>query len=112
MWWAAPVLQEGLRAFAGHPLVGEVRGIGLVGALELVDKSHGPKAPVDARHNIGLHIERRAQAHGVILRSLGDALTIAPPLTIEAPAIRTILDVVARSLDETERHARSEGWIG
>jgi 4-aminobutyrate--pyruvate transaminase len=108
----APVLQEGLAAFADHPLVGEVRGIGLVGALELVNKSRGPKVPVDPRHNIGLYIERRAQAHGVILRSLGDALTIAPPLTIEAPAIRTILDVVARSLDETESHARTQGWIG
>jgi 4-aminobutyrate--pyruvate transaminase len=108
----APLLQEGLRKFADHPLVGEVRGIGLVGALELVDKSRGPKVPVDPRHNIGLHIERRAQAHGVILRSLGDSLTIAPPLTIEAPAIRTILDVVARSLDETESHARAQGWIG
>jgi 4-aminobutyrate---pyruvate transaminase len=107
----AGVLQEGLRVFADHPLVGEVRGIGLVGALELVHKARHAKQPVDPRHNIGLHIERRCQDHGVILRSLGDALTVAPPLTIEAPDIRIILDVIAHSLDETYAHAQREDWV-
>ena len=107
----APVLQQGLLAFAGHPLVGEVRGTGLVAALELVNKARGPRQPFDPKYNVGLYVERQCQQHGVILRSLGDSLTVAPPLTIGEADIRAILDVIERSLNETYAHACAEGWV-
>jgi 4-aminobutyrate--pyruvate transaminase len=103
---SAPRLQDGLRRFAGHPLVGEVRGMGLVAALEIVrDKS--TKQGFDPKVEIGLYLERRCQAHGVIVRALGDALTIAPPLIIEPQQIDEILRVVAIALDETLEHVRT-----
>ena len=106
----APLLQEGLRGYAGHPLVGEVRGIGLMGGLELV-KDKAAKTPFPPELNVGLYIERRCQEHGAILRALGDTLTAAPPLVIEPPEIERILRIIGLALDETYDHARAEGWL-
>jgi 4-aminobutyrate---pyruvate transaminase len=106
----APVLQEGLRGFAGHPLVGEVRGIGLMGGLELV-KDQASKTAFPPELNVGLYIERRCQEHGAILRALGDTLTAAPPLIITATEIEQIVNIIGRALDETHAHARKEGWL-
>jgi 4-aminobutyrate---pyruvate transaminase len=106
----APLLREGLRGYAGHPLVGEVRSIGLMGGLELV-KDKAAKTPFPPELNVGLFIERRCQEHGAILRALGDTLTAAPPLIIEPSEIEQILRIIGRALDETYGHARSEGWL-
>ena len=106
----APLLQEGLGGFAEHPLVGEVRGLGLMGGLELV-KDRATRTPFPAELNVGLYIERRCQEHGAILRALGDTLTVAPPLIIEPPEIERILRIIGRALDETLDHARAEGWL-
>jgi len=106
----APLLQAGLRRYAGHPLVGEVRGIGLMGGLELV-KDRAAKTPFPPELNVGLFIERRCQEHGAILRALGDTLTAAPPLIIEPPEIEQILRIIGLALDETYDHARAEGWL-
>lgn len=106
----APRLQEGLQAFAEHPLVGEVRGLGLVAGIEMVsDKA--AKRSFNSKANVGLYLERRCQEHGVILRSLGDTLTVAPPLVINDSEIDSIIDVVAVSLDETLAYVNREGLM-
>ena len=104
----APVLQNGLRQFAGHKLVGEVRGMGFIGALELVaDKEQRRSFPAAA--NIGLFIEQRCHAHGVILRALGDTLGVAPPLVATQSDITEILRVIGVALDETLAHVEAQG---
>ena len=106
----APVLQDGVAALGDHPLVGETRGLGLVAALEIV-KDKATKQGFPPAANVGLVLERRCQEHGVILRALGDALTIAPPLIVEKADIHEILRVVAVALDETLDHVRREGLM-
>ena len=64
--------------------MGEVRGRGLMAALEIV-RDKKSKEPFPAAANVGLYLERRCQEHGVILRALGDVLTVAPPLIISGP---------------------------
>jgi len=97
----APVLQDGLRRLAEHPLVGEARGVGLVGALELVsDKAS--KQPFPPARGVGAQVARRAEAHGLIVRALtGDVIAFAPPLIIEAADIEEMLVRVTRALDDT-----------
>ena len=106
----APVLQDGLRALADHPLVGEVRGRGLVAGLALV-RDMGTKDPFPREADVGLYLEQRCQAHGVILRALGDTLTVAPPVVISAEDVVEINRVVALALDETLAHVRREGLV-
>ena len=105
----SPRLQDGLRRLGEHPLVGNVRGVGLIGALELVaDKE--TRTPFPRARGIGLHAAARAQEHGVIVRAmLGDALAFAPPLIIDEAAIDEILASVQKALNETLALVETEG---
>ncbi len=93
-------MQAHLRRLQDHPLVGQARGVGLIGALELVrDKalrlSHDPQAMVAAR------VAERAQAHGVILRNmLGDAIAFSPPLVINEAEVDEMFARFEAALDE------------
>jgi 4-aminobutyrate--pyruvate transaminase len=106
----APVLQEGLRRLCKHPLVGDARGMGYVGAIELVaDKESKTSFP--SAGNVGLFAERSSLAHGIIVRSLGDTIAIAPPLTSESADLEAILSALALALDDTLDYARHRGLI-
>ena len=97
----APVLQDGLRALGRHPLVGEARGVGLVGALELV-RDKESKEPFPPALGVAAHCAKRAEAHGLIVRPLtGDILAVAPPLIIDKDDVARLLDRLGRALDET-----------
>jgi 4-aminobutyrate--pyruvate transaminase len=103
----APRLQQGLRRFAGHELVGDVRGMGLIGAIELAED---PKArqPFDPKRGVGAYFLRRAQEHGLIIRVLaGDIITFSPPLIISEAEIDTMLDCVERALADTVKWLRA-----
>jgi 4-aminobutyrate---pyruvate transaminase len=105
----APVLQDGLRALADHPLVGEARGIGLVGALELVADKRTKESFPPAR-GVGAYVSKRAEAHGLIVRVIGgDIVAFSPPLIIEADDIGEILARITRALDDTLAWLRRGG---
>lgn len=107
----APALQDGLRALLDHPLVGEVRGVGLVGAIELV-QDKDTRANFDAKLGVGAYAVKRLQANGVIGRAMmGDALAFSPPLIIAEAEIADMLARTAKALDETHEWLRSEGHI-
>jgi 4-aminobutyrate--pyruvate transaminase len=96
----APTLQDGLAKLADHPLVGEARGIGLLGALEVV-KNKETRESFDVSDGVGATLAARAQANGLITRAMGDSLAFAPPLIIDVNQIQEMLAVVQQSLDET-----------
>ena len=97
----APALQDGLRRFADHPLVGEVRGVGLIAAIEIVrDKT--TKVQFDPAIMVAAHVAKRAEAHGLIVRALaGDVIAFSPPLIIETHEIEEMMDAFGQALDET-----------
>jgi len=101
----SPRLLDGLHRFADHPLVGEVRGIGLMSAVELVaDKE--TKASFAPAAGIGAHLVDRALAYGAIIRAVGDTIILAPPLIIAEAEIDTLLDIFRRALDDAAIHAQ------
>ena len=100
--------QRRLRTFADHPLVGEARGVGLIGALEL-EADPATATPFDPKAGIGAFCAKRAEHHGVIARPLGDALAFCPPLVITEAEVDEVFDRFARALDDTLAHARAEG---
>jgi len=95
-----PRMQAGLRKFADHPLVGEVRGVGLVAAVELV-KNKETKEAFDPKSGVGLYLYKRAQANGLIVRNLIDSIAFTPPLIITEAEIDEVLARFKKSLDET-----------
>src|ERR1700678_804566 len=106
----APRMQAGLQRFADHPLVGEVRGIGLIGALELVaDKK--TKTPFDPAQAVGPFLIKRAHQHGLILRALGDSIAFCPPLIITESEIDLMFEKFALALDDTLAMLRERGLV-
>jgi len=96
-----PALQAGLRRFADHPLVGEVRGLGLLAAAELV-QDKATRQPFPPAAGVGPYLARRAEAHGLITRSLtGDVIAFSPPLVISEAEIAEMLAAFGRALDDT-----------
>jgi 4-aminobutyrate--pyruvate transaminase len=105
----APHFQAELRRrFTGHALVGEVRGIGLLGAVELVaDKA--ARQNFDPALKIGPRAARLLEANGVIGRAIaGDTLAFSPPLIITEAEINEVLDALGRTLDELAVQLRRE----
>ncbi|WP_333815594.1 aminotransferase [Tabrizicola sp.] len=91
-------LQARLAGFADHPLVGEVRGIGMMGALQLVsDKA--TKTGFLPRHAIGSDVRKEALRHGLALREAGDAVVLSPPLIITEAEIDNLCDRLRATLD-------------
>lgn len=101
-------LQKRLRDFSDHPLVGEVRGVGLMAGIELVqDKS--TKQAFDPKRLVGGVCSRHAQERGVITRNLGDTMSFSPPLILTEAEADLIADAMAGALDATLEWVRSEG---
>ncbi len=96
-----PRLQAGLRKFASHPLVGEVRGIGIIGAIELAENP-AQRKPFSPEKGVGAFFLKRAFERGLILRAIqGDILAFSPPLIINEEEIDEMLNITAAVLDET-----------
>ena len=104
----SPRFQEGLRAFADNELVGEVRGVGLIGAVELVANKTS-KQPFDPKAMVGAYAVGRARAHGLILRPIGDSVAFCPPLIITEDEIDELLTAFGKALDDTASWVKSEG---
>lgn len=101
----APHFQDGLRRFADHPLVGEVRGVGLIAGVELVaDKT--TKTPFDPKLGIGNRVNAIAHKHGLILRAMGDTLGVCPPLIISNSEIDELVRRLGAALDEAAQAVR------
>jgi 4-aminobutyrate---pyruvate transaminase len=97
----APHFQKRLAALGAHPLVGEARGLGMIGGVELVADKRG-KRSFAPQHGVGPRAVQFAEAEGVIVRAvLGDVLTLCPPLIITAAETDELFDRLTRALDKT-----------
>ncbi len=104
----APRFQSLLRALGDHPLVGEARGIGLVGGIELVSDKTSRRA-FDPRRSVAARAVQFAQEEGVISRFLaGDTVAVCPPLVIREDEIEEMFSRLGRALDRTYAWARQE----
>jgi 4-aminobutyrate--pyruvate transaminase len=104
----APQFQARLRRLAEHPLVGEARGIGLIGGVELVADKR-TKRPFEPSYTLGARCVRFAEENGLIVRSIaGDVVSICPPLIISRQEIDELFDRLTRALDQTLAWAKNE----
>lgn len=95
----APRFQARLARLASHPLVGEARGIGLLGGLEIV-KDKRTKEQFPQATKAAAQVTQRCLEQGLILRPLpGDVVGICPPLIIQEGEIDELFDRLERGLD-------------
>ncbi len=92
-----PYFQQKLREFSGHPAVGEVRGHGLIGALELLPREG--KAGLTPANPLGAKAARLAREEGVIVRGIRDLIAVSPPFIISREEIDLLFAAVRRTLD-------------
>ncbi|MGJ7526404.1 aspartate aminotransferase family protein [Variovorax sp. GB1P17] len=93
----APKFQAGLRRYASHPHVGEVRGVGLIGALELA-ADPARRTPFDPAMKAGARLAEFALAEGLIVRAMGDAVAFCPPLVITAAQVDEMFERFDRAM--------------
>jgi 4-aminobutyrate--pyruvate transaminase len=104
----APQFQRRVAQLGEHPLVGNARGMGLIGAAELVaDKKTKASFPVAA--GVAAYAGQCALKHGVITRALGDNVNVCPPLIIEPGQVDTMFDGLQAALDDTLDWVRRTG---
>lgn len=106
----SPRFQQALQTFADHPLVGDSRGVGMIGACELV-ANKSTKASFDPAAKVGAYCLQRCQANGLIIRALGDTMAFCPPLIISDDEVGEIFDIFGRSLNETLDWVTREGLL-
>jgi 4-aminobutyrate--pyruvate transaminase len=94
----APYFAARLHALGSHPLVGQARAIGLIGALELM-ADPVQKVPFDPGLTVGPRIVQECLRRGVILRAVGDTITFCPPLIIAKAELDQLFDAVTEALD-------------
>jgi 4-aminobutyrate--pyruvate transaminase len=105
-----PIFIARLNKLAEHPLVGEARGVGLIGGVELV-RDKATKASFDGKKGVGAKSVVFAQEEGLITRAMGDRVAFCPPLVINEAEIEEMFSRYARALDKTLNWAKTEGLL-
>jgi 4-aminobutyrate--pyruvate transaminase len=105
-----PRFQTLLNKLGDHALVGEARGVGLVGACELVS-DRDAKTAFDPKRAVGAKCMGFCQAHGLIVRAIGDAVAICPPFIVTEEQLEEIFVLFERGLDDTLDWAKKEGLV-
>jgi 4-aminobutyrate--pyruvate transaminase len=104
-----PRMLAGIRSYADHPLIGEARGIGLIGAVEVV-RDKATKQSFDPKAGVAAYLVRRAQHHGAILRNMpGDNVAFCPPLIISEAEIDEMMGCFGKALDDTWAMVKEKG---
>ncbi|MFN3673511.1 MAG: aspartate aminotransferase family protein [Bosea sp. (in: a-proteobacteria)] len=107
----APTFLKRLNALADHPLVGEARGVGLIGGIELV-KDKATKAQFEAKKGVAAKSVAFAQGEGLIVRPLGgDRVAFCPPLIITEAEIEEMFNRFERALAKTLDWVTAEGLL-
>lgn len=106
----APYFSTRWRELAAHPLVGEARSLGLLGALELVPRKPSREF-FPERGSVGTRARDISIRNGLVMRAVWDTLIVAPPLVITRNEIDELLTKAVTSLDQLDADLRRDGWV-
>ena len=94
-----PYLADALARLNDHPMVGETRSIGLLGAVEIVAKPGTNERWGGAEGNAGPVVRDFCIDNGLMVRAIRDTIVMSPPLIISRQQIDDLVDIIRRSLD-------------
>lgn len=99
----APAFLDGLGELGSHPLVGDVRGVGLIAGVELM-QDKASRTPFPPAQKVGLAVQEGCEAEGLIVRSIGDRIAFTPPLIITEAEVAELCHRFRRGLDRAHAH--------
>jgi 4-aminobutyrate--pyruvate transaminase len=103
-------MQKRLREFTDHPLVGEIRGKGMIGAIEMVANKQTGQAFSNGA--VGAFAQQACQTHGMITRSVaGSSLAFCPPLIVTEAQIDEMIEKFGKALGDTLGFVQQEGLL-
>jgi putrescine aminotransferase len=97
-----PYFQAKIRELQSHPLVGEVRGKGLLGAIELV-KDKTKRTFFDRDIDVGTQCRNHCFANGLVMRAIRDTMVLAPPMIVKREEVDEIVRIARRCFDLTAK---------
>ena len=97
-----PYMQEKWHALAEHPIVGETRMVGLMGALELVSSKISCER-FDDKSTAGAVYRDFAVNNGLVMRAVGDTIVTSPPLIISHNEVDELIEKARMCLDHTQK---------
>ena len=102
-----PYFAKALKRLSGDPLVGEVRSLGLLGAVEIVSKPGTNERFTGKEGKAGPIVRDTCIKNGLMVRGIRDSIVMCPPLIITHAEIDRMIDIIARSLREAEPALRA-----
>jgi putrescine aminotransferase len=96
-----PYFQNRLRELLDHPLVGEVRGHGMMAAVEIVEDKKTRKS-FDSEKSAGKTVRDLAWDRGLLVRATGDSMVMSPPLVVTKADIDELITALSGALDDAE----------
>ena len=102
-----PYIAKAMARLNDHPLVGEVRSLGLIGAIEIVSKKGTNQRFGGAEGTAGPIVRDACIANGLMVRGIRDSIVFCPPLIISHAEIDEMVAIIAKSLDQVEPTLRA-----
>lgn len=93
--------QEGIKAFSGSPIIGEIRGLGLILGTEFADNK-SPNDPFPAEWGVGSIFGAECEKRGMLIRVAGDNIMLSPPLIMTPDEVEEIVSKYGGALKATE----------
>jgi putrescine aminotransferase len=103
-----PYMQEQLRTLSDLPIVGDIRGMGLMGCLECV-ASQESRQPLELDYEVGSRIDKHCQALGLLVRPLINMCVMSPPLCITRGQIDEMVSILREGISRTMADLEAEG---
>ncbi|CAM8946637.1 unnamed protein product [Rhodiola kirilowii] len=101
----APKFQEGIKAYSDSPIIGEIRGTGLVLGTEFVENK-SPDQPFPPEWGVGSIFGAECEKHGMLVRVAGDSIMLCPPYIITHEELDMLIDLYGKALRDTEEKVK------
>ncbi|KAK4397910.1 Gamma aminobutyrate transaminase 3, chloroplastic [Sesamum angolense] len=97
----APRFQEGLKAFSDSPIIGEIRGTGLILGTEFADNK-SPNNPFPPEWGVGAYFGAQCEKNGMLVRVAGDNIMMSPPFIMTPEETEKLIEIYGKALKSTE----------
>lgn len=101
----SPRFQDGIKAFADSPIIGEIRGTGLILGTEFTDNK-SPNDPFPPEWGIGAYFGAECEKHGMLVRVSGDNIMMSPPFIISPEEVDELISIYGEALKATEERVK------